>query len=804
MLSSRWRKVFNDLWGDKLRTLLIVLSIAVGLFAVGTILSARTILSTEMAESYARINPSDGTVRTLQPFDEDFVRSVRAMPNVAEADARRVIQARVQVGEGKWANLQIFAIQDYNDMRVNIVRPQSGAWPPPEREILIERAALSVINAQEGDVILVETPDQKLRAMRIAGTAHDLAQLPAWADNSPYGYISFETLEWFGEPYGFNELHVIAEKSNLPKTSNYAQQVVNQVKDKAEKSGLTIPMSMAAEPGQIPLDDILQAILLLMGVIGSFSLALSAFLIVNTVSALLAQQKRQIGVMKALGARTSQLLGMYLSMTLIYGLLALALSLPLSAVGARALSDFMAAMFNFDLAESEVPSGALLLQVIVGLLVPMLASLYPFLVNLRLTAAEAMSAYYQVGKGRFGKNPIDRLLSGANLWFARRLLMRPLLLSIRNTFRSKGRLALTLITLSMASATFISVFNVRASLFRTVDDLLAMWNFDAMVTFERPYRFEKIAAEAGRVQGVAQTDAWIQVPARRVRPNGDEGKMVYMFATRPASELARSPVIVQGRWLLPEDENAVVICSITLQDEPDLAVGDEITLKVNGRERVWRIVGVSKGFMIPMIYANYDYVAGLTGRTGRADTALIATEQQDTETVARTSAQLEDHFEYHGMHVSSIQTLAAERGEASVVFGIVISLMLVMAVLLALVGGLGLMGMMSINVLERRREIGVLRAIGAPNRGVARVFIMEGITVGLISWLAGALLAHPLSKLLGDAVGMAMAGAPLNFSFSMTGVWLWLLIVTALSALASAIPARNASRLTVREVLAYE
>jgi putative ABC transport system permease protein len=580
--------------------------------------------------------------------------------------------------------------------------------------------------------------------------------------------------------------------------------VVNQVKDKAEKSGMTIPMSLAAEPGQIPLDDILQAILLLMGVIGGFSLALSAFLIINTVSALLAQQKRQIGVMKALGARTSQLLGMYLAMVVMYGLLALALSLPLSVVGARILSDFMATMFNFDLTVLNVPRDALFLQVIVGLLIPMLASLYPFLANLRLTAAEAMSAYYQMGKGRFGKNPIDRLLSGANLWFARRLLKRPLLLSIRNTFRSKGRLALTLITLSMASATFISVFSVRASLFRTVDDLLAMWNFDAMVIFERPYRIEKIAAEAGQVQGVAQTDAWIQVPARRVRPNGDEGKTIYMFAPRPASELARSPVIVQGRWLLPEDENAVVVCTIMLQDEPDLAVGDEIALKINGRERSWRIVGVSKGFMIPMIYANYDYVAGVAGRTGEADTALIAVERHDAEFVSSTSTRLEDHFERYGMHVSNVQTLAAERAEADVVYGIVISLMLVMAVLLALVGGLGLMGTMSINVLERRREIGVLRAIGAPNRGVARVFIMEGITIGLMSWLVGALLAHPLSKLLSDAVGIPMSGAPLTFSFSMNGVWLWLLIVIALSALASAIPARNASRLTVREVLAYE
>jgi putative ABC transport system permease protein len=210
MLGSRWYKVLNDLWGNKTRTALIVLSIAVGLFAVGTIISSRAILSTGMAESFAAINPCSGTVRTLEPFDEDFVRSVRAMEDVADADARRTLDARIQIGPGEWANLTIFAIADYDDMRVNVIRPESGAWPPPEREILIERVALPLIRAQVGDVVRIETPDERQRDLRIAGTVHDPAQLPAQFDNTPYGYISFDTLAWFGEPHGFNELYVVA------------------------------------------------------------------------------------------------------------------------------------------------------------------------------------------------------------------------------------------------------------------------------------------------------------------------------------------------------------------------------------------------------------------------------------------------------------------------------------------------------------------------------------------------------------------------------------------------------------------
>jgi putative ABC transport system permease protein len=124
--------------------------------------------------------------------------------------------------------------------------------------------------------------------------------------------------------------------------------------------------------------------------------------------------------------------------------------------------------------------------------------------------------------------------------------------------------------------------------------------------------------------------------------------------------------------------------------------------------------------------------------------------------------------------------------------------------LLAVIGGLGLMGTMSINVLERTREIGVMRAIGASNRSVRRIFVVEGIIIGVISWLVGAILALPLSQLLGNLVGGLFLNAPLDHNFSINGVVIWLVVVVILSAVASFLPAWNASRLTVQEVLAYE
>jgi putative ABC transport system permease protein len=463
----------------------------------------------------------------------------------------------------------------------------------------------------------------------------------------------------------------------------------------------------------------------------------------------------------------------------------------------------MADLFNFDLLQSEVPVLSLVAQIVVGLLAPMLASLYPFLTGLKVTAAEAMGAY-QTGRNTFGGGAIDCLLSGANLWFARHTVMRPVLLSLRNVFRSKGRLLMTLATLSCAGAIFCGVFSVRASLSRTLDDLLGWWNYDVTVILGRPYRARRLERETRQVPGVAETDVWLQLAIRRVRADGSESGPVMLFAPYADSRLVTPPTIVEGRWLVPEDQNALVVNSILLQEEPDLRVGDDVTFKTDGREHEYRIVGICMGILAPMAYANYPYISYLTGQAGQAGAVLVATREHDLAAVSETATLLEERFDRVGLHVADVQMISIERAEAEALFGIVVALLMIMAALLALVGGLGLMGTMSINVIERTREIGVLRAIGASNRGVAWVFVREGITIGLLSWVIGALLSWPLGRMLSDAVGTPIIGTALSFSYSLLGVWLWLGLVVLLSALASLLPARRASRLTVRQVLAYE
>jgi putative ABC transport system permease protein len=124
--------------------------------------------------------------------------------------------------------------------------------------------------------------------------------------------------------------------------------------------------------------------------------------------------------------------------------------------------------------------------------------------------------------------------------------------------------------------------------------------------------------------------------------------------------------------------------------------------------------------------------------------------------------------------------------------------------LTAMVGSIGLTGTMGMNVMERTREIGVMRAIGATDRQIMKTVMIEGMIIGVISWVLAVIVSFPITVLLNRIISLAIFNSPSQFVLNPLGFFIWLGLVLLLSAVASVLPARNAARLTIREVLAYE
>jgi putative ABC transport system permease protein len=442
-----------------------------------------------------------------------------------------------------------------------------------------------------------------------------------------------------------------------------------------------------------------------------------------------------------------------------------------------------------------------MLEIGVGLITPLIAAIAPIFTGARITVREALSTY-NTGKGAYGRGWIDRMVGSV------RGLSRPVLLSIRNTFRRKGRLVLTLFTLTLGGAIFIAVLTVHSSLFATLDNALEYWQYDVDMDFTQVHRIDQIEREALNVPGVVAAESWGGAAVRRVRPD-DKESQTYPIVAPPANTKMIKPVILEGRWLLPDDENAIVInTEVTKEEEKQgapIKVGDTLTFKIDGRESSWRIVGIARAIMTgPVMYANYPYFSRTVRSVGRGGGVQIMLNSHDANTQMQAAAALKAHYDSLGMKVRQTQTTSQIRQTIEYQFNIIVVFMTIMAILLAVVGGLGLMGTMSINVLERAREIGVMRAIGASDLAVLQVFMTEGMLIGVLSWFVGVLFAFPIGKVLSDTVGMAFMRAPLSFSFSYNGTLMWLALVIVLAALASVLPSWRAMRLSIREVLAYE
>lgn len=799
LIAPRWRKVLRDVLGNHTRTALVISSIAVGIVAVGMVTSTFMVVAADLPAQYNATDPLHIRVSTALFDDLDVVDAVRRMPAVEEAEsARRIlVNARLVSPEGveSWQELQLYAIDDYDDQRVNVLLPESGQWPPGEHELLIERASLDILDTAVGGDLTVKLGDDRLRTLRVAGLAHDLNQIAANLTGVANGYISLDALEWLGYGRGYNQIEVRVALHQNDRAA--IEQVAAEVEDRVEKAGVSVGRTFVPTPGTHEMEQFLTPMLFILGAMGILSLLLSGFLVVNIVTALLAQQTRQIGLMKTVGATARQVSGMYLVTVLIFGALALLLAVPLSIAAADALTGYAATLLNFDVVSAKLPLPILALEITVALAVPVAAAIGPVMRGTRRTVREAVSDY-GIDPTANKRSLLDRTLERV------RGLSRPQLISLRNTFRRKGRLLLTLTTLTLASATFIGVFSVRSSLYRTMDEAFTYWNYEVNLSFNRDYRAGHLAEIARGLPGVTAAEAWGFRNVTRTRPDGTESDNILLVAPPPSTTMIH-PTLLEGRWLLPDDENAVVINTDLLADEPDLRVGDTLLLDVDGRETEWQIVGLIRSVLSgPSAYTNFPYFTRATHSLDKANSINVALADHSPAAQAAAAEALEAHFTGAGLGVASVQTTTYRQERLANQFGVLTTILAIMALLLAVVGGLGLMGTMSINVLERRREIGVMRSIGASTPAIMRIVVIEGMIIGAISWALGALLAIPLSKVLSDAVGTSFMHSELTFRYSLGGAAFWLAAVLAIAALASFMPARSAARLTVREVLAYE
>ena len=769
--SVRVRKVVGDLGASKARSALVVLSIAIGVTAVGTVVGARALMGDSLAAAREEGRFPAATLLT-DPLDPPLLARLRGLPGVEALEARRLVAVRLDAG-GRRLELTLTAAS-FETAGLARIRPERGAWPPPAKGLLLERDSLAVAGLRAGDVVRVTAPGGESRPLLVAGTVHDVTPPSASTSGVLSGYVTPEALRALGYDRGPNQLH-LAVADGAGKAE--ARRVAAVARAEIERSGRAVLAARVPDPGRFWAHDQVDAMVLLLTVLGGVALLMSGFLVANSVSALVAEQLRQIGVMKAVGAGGRDTAVVYLGVALVLGALALAVSVPLGAATAAVLAGYAAGLVNLDPAPFRIAPEAVALQVAAGLLVPVAAALGPVLSASRVTVREAVVSQ---GLGGVGAAAVVGGL-------ARRAPAIPasVRLSLANALRRPRRLALTLAALVLAGTALLAVLTVRSSLDRTLDDGSRYRAYDVAIELDRPTPVEDVErAVAGEAWPVAS--AYV-----------GEGDTFTVLGAPEGTTLVR-PFVVEGRWLRATDERALVVNDQLLDAEPGLRPGSETTLSVEGRTGGWRVVGVVRGLLEgPLAYAP----AATLGPARR----VLADTKRDDETGQRAAGRaLAAQLESAGIPVAAIRTAAERRALDEKNYGTLVSFLLVMAALLAVVGGLGLAGALGLGVIERTRELGVLRAIGAGDADVARLVLAEGVAVAVVGALLAVPLSLPAGRTLSKAVGELFLGGPPTYAFATWGAVAWLGIALAVALVAGALPALRAARLPVRKLVAYE
>lgn len=802
MLSPRWRKLAGDLRNARGRLSMMVVAMAFGMFGVATILSAYTILNREIGRNYLGTNPASALIE-VDPLSDELVDAVRHRPGIANAEAGSTTLARVEVKPDVWVPLLLFVIKDFGAMKIGMVRPEAGTYPPPEGSMVLERTALQFVNRKIGDELRIQTPNGPKRRILISGIVHDPGLAPSWQEQTAYGYITPSTMVLLGEGGTLDTLKVTVSDPTL--TIVTIDRTVVDLANWLKQQGYAVGEIRIPPPGKHPHETQMRAIMVMLILFSLMALVLSAVLTASTIGGMLAQQVREIGVMKAIGGRSSQIAGIYLALVVSMGAISVGLGLPAGIEAGRRLAGALAVLLNLNLYSEAVPGWVYLVQLLAGLLVPFLIALGPILGATRITVREAINDY-GTGTKPFQSGRIDALLGRI------RGIDRTLILSIRNTFRRRGRLMLTLGLLSAAGAMFLTALNVRSAWEHNLADAASDRRYDLEIRLNHPQPVEEVLATINGVPGVVKVEPWDLEPAAVDRADGleiartypDRGHGSFSLRSVPPGTRMVQLTMLGGRWLQPGDSDAVVLNHMALRIFPGARVGDRIKISVHGRKTIYRIVGIAREIVTPA--AAYTSPGGFRralDRSGRTNTVRVVMKGHDDETISAVKREIQHALGRKSIAINvDISETRLDRALSGHVNLLIFSLVL-MAVIMAIVGILGLTSAMGTSVIERTREFGVMRAIGGRSGTVVRNVITEGFLIGLMSWCIALVLSLPLSAGIGKLVGTLAFSFPLPLILSPAGIFLWVTVISLGSMAASAYPARRASQLTVRETLAY-
>lgn len=790
----------GDLTSDYSKNFMLVLAVAIGVFGIGSILGGYSVIKREMTDNYMSTVPASATIEIEEGITEDLLDSVKQFPGIKEAERHATLVARMKVGE-KWYPLLLFIIDDFTDKRTNKVYHITGETEPPTGTMLVERTAFVVMQAKEGDELIIKTPHGQPYKIKLSGTVHDPGLAPAWQEQSGYGYITLSTLQMLGETQGFDQLRILV--SEQPDSRKHIIEKAQAVSEQLKLAGYNIHEIQVPPPGRHPHQSQMSAVMSIFIVFSFLILILGSILVATSMATLMVKQIRQIGVMKTIGANSSQITRLYLVMIVLLCIVALIIAIPLSRLAASGFYNQIAVLLNLEIRDASMPFWVPALQIGSGIIIPLIAAAFPVIRGSRISVKNALDNY-GVAQGNMGNKSWAVRFSQLDFF------SETFRLSIRNVFRQRSRLTMTLGLLAAGGAMFMTAMNVSKAWEANLKRIYTQRLYDLEVRLNSSVPTDSLLDKIMAIPGVSVAEGWSHSPTSISKDNAfevthtypDKGHGSFTMHALPIPTKMLNLTVVEGRWLTNKESNDVVLNQAA---RGSLKIGERVSLSIDGKPSEWNVIGFTEDVGSPAsAYVSLEVFSRRTNTVSQTKMLRISYADRSKENAVRKNREVEGLLEKENISVSSTIPVWLLHNAVAAHMKVLVNSLLAMAILMALVGTLGLMSTMSMNILERTREIGIMRAIGATPKKISALIVWEGLLIGSMSIFIAFALSLILSTYMGRLIGNMAFRTPLSLTISGLALGIWILIIILGSYAATLYPARRANKITTREALAYE
>jgi len=772
-------KVWRDLLQRRPRSLLTVLGIAVGVAGVVAIVSTARNVTRAQKALFANTSQADLTYWVWDAPDR-LVTLLESDAQIDRAELRVTYLTRWRKGD-RWADIELVGIGDLQDVRVNQFQRLAGHLPEAG-EILIEDSARRGAAVGVGSEIIYKDASQRERSLLVSGIASSPSYLSSRITRIDLGYVPASAARRLLGISGSNQL--LVRVTDPTDAAQVADTVDRLLRRQGIQHGAPEIRNLRNYPGKRELD----ALIIVMFLFSGLGLVLSSFLVVNTLTATIGEQTAEIGVIKALGGQRSQVLILYVCESLAYGLVGTLLGIAAGALAGWRLLAWIGSLANANIPFLVSPVGVAL-GALVGLGVAGVGGLIPARRGARLSVKEAISSYGIATT--YGEGGLDRLL-------ARVRGLPPLaVMAVRNLARRKGRSALTLMVITLSAASFLGATFARDSVNAAVVEIYETYAADGWMWVSPP-QTRSFEGALATVDGVEYAEGWALA-------NGVVGLSEARLWGVPSLSSLYQAVLADGRWFRQEEHDTVVLSS-ELAEREGLQVGDRVEIETVSRYRSFTVVGIAIDNTIFLgsslagkAFVPRETLSRMLGQAHRYSFYALGLVSRDRPIADEALSGLEWRFAEQNPSLTPIYEEIASAEEASRLLTIG---MVAMVALVAMVGALGIVNTLTLNVLERRREVGVLRAMGATDAALVISFVGEGLVLGALGWvlaipvgyLLGALMTRQLSRVL---FGLEMVSSPRALVTS-------LVFTVGLALAASIWPALGAAHTSASDALRYE